>query len=161
MNAQKDIIFITNNQPRIFHLPDTMKRVEGPTGMAAVCLNDGKPIPPSAPREKDGRPQATAVDRGYWDKVKGNSQVNTWLRKGWLSISEGAQGDELEIDPLDRLNEATALTVVEGEENVTLLTAWRKTETRPAVAAKLEARIAAVNAASASKPRRGLPPLGK
>jgi hypothetical protein len=161
MNAQKDIVFITNNQPRIFHLPDTMKRVESATGLATVCLNDGKPIPPSAPREKDGRPQATAVDRGYWDKVKANSQVVTWLRKGWLSLSEGQLGDELEIDPLERLNEATALIVVEGEENLTLLTAWRKTESRPAVTAKLDARIAALTAAGGGKTRRGLPPLGK
>lgn len=156
-----DIVYVYNTQPRIFHLPDTVKRHTGKVGgeeqqMAVVALGDGKPITPSAPREKDGQMQPTAVDRKYWEThCAKNAQVQTWLRKGWLRIADKPDNGEDEIDDLSRYNETTALTLVGGELNSTLLAAWAKAENRAAVKEAIAKRAEELRAAAK------LPPLGK
>src|ERR1700760_2410932 len=144
MNASKDIVYLTNTKPRILHLPDRMRRTQGQNGdVQVVCMNDGKSIMPSAPREKDGQVMPTAVDRAYWDRVKTNAQVKTWLKLGWLSVSD-TSGTDAEVDDLSKYNEGTALVLVGGEENARLLTEWGKVETRPAVKAAVAGRLEAI-----------------
>lgn len=159
-----EVIFLQNNQPRVFHLPGHVRKHSGQlagetVATAVVDLGDGKPIPPSAPREKDGKPRLTAVDKAYWDELcKPNAQVQTWLRKGWLSIvTDEDVGGDLEIEGLDNLNVKTAITCVEGESNPRLLSEWLKTETRPEVKASITARLDFVS----KKDGKNLPPLGR
>lgn len=152
-----DFVWITNSRPRIIHLPDRVKRVKGEQGhMASIGMGDGKPIPPSAPREKDGKPQATAVDRAYWDRVKDNAQVQVWLRLGWLSVSDQHAAGEGEIDSLMKFNAKTAETIVGGEDNPALLMMWAKNESRPEVQAAIATRLEQVGTV---KGKGKLPPL--
>lgn len=162
MEANNEIVWIMNTQPRVFHLPDDVKRVRSPLpgggemSTATISQGNGKPLAPSAPRERDGQPQANAIDRVYWDRVKGNKQVQVWLRKGWISVSEAPpSGDPTEIDSLAKFNARTARDLISGEENSKLLADWLKTETRGDVKDAIETRMAEL----ASRKPQKLPPL--
>jgi hypothetical protein len=156
-----EVIFVLNHKPGFLHLPDIVRRHEGILGgqkvETATVATGGKSIPPSAPREKDGKPQPTAVDKAYWDAhCKNNKQVLSWMRKGWLSIAQAGEGEELEIDSLERLNLKTAITCVEGESNPRLLTEWLKTDSRAEVRDAITARLDSLK----SNGKKDLPPLG-
>ena len=155
MNTEAtDLVYLTNSKPRILHLPDRMRRTQGQNGdVQVVCMNDGKSIMPSAPREKDGQIMPTAIDRAYWDRVKTNAQVKTWMRLGWLSVSDTSGTDD-EVDDLTKYNAATAVTLVSGEDNLRLLTEWAKSETRADVKAAISGRLESVKAG-----KNKLPPI--
>lgn len=162
---ENEIVFVTNTQPKIIHLPDTVRRttskdVAGNTVVTPISLGDGKAIPPSVPKMKDGKPEGgpvpTAVDKVYWDSVKDNRQVQTWLRLGWLSLNtEAGAGISLEIIDLSGYNVTTAVTIVGGENNPRLLAAWAKNESREDVKKALASRLEEI------KGKAKLPPLTK
>jgi hypothetical protein len=143
------------------HLPDTVRRETGKLAGETVALvtlsnNDGKAVPPSVPKKdsKDGKPQPFAIDRKYWDSVKGNKQVQAWLRKGWLEIAETHSEETCEIDSLESLNLKTALTIVESEDNTRLLTEWGKLDGRSDIKDACTARLAQLQPG-----KEKLPPL--
>lgn len=162
------IVWITNTQPRAFHLPDRTKRVKAKVAVqggapqediAVISLNDGKMIPPSAPRDKDGVQQPTAVDAAYWDLVKNNPQVRIWLQKGWLRINDRNDVGTKEPDTLTKFNTATAKALIEGETNMRLLNDWAQSESRPDVKGAITARVNALGAKKSNGGSGNLPPL--
>jgi hypothetical protein len=149
-------VYLRNSQARLLHLPDCVKRDD--KGQVIIGLGVPHMVMPSAPIKKDGSDKAapilTAVPLVYWNEIKSNPIVRSWMMMGWLSIVEANDNvlEQGERVSLDKFNEQTAECLIGGEEDVVLLRSWLAAETRPPVRMILERRLEAVEAERA---RRG------
>jgi hypothetical protein len=112
----------------------------------ALVIANGKSLVPSAGDTPDAAPKPTAIDRAYWEAIKGNREVQSWLRLGWIKVADDHAPGTDKPDTLMKYNQNTAIVLVEGERNTTLLQGWLVGEERDDVRNAITKRLSQLTA---------------
>jgi len=153
VEAPATLVRVMNKCPRLLHLPDKIATSNGPEGPRIVGIGTGKSLVPggnNVPRDLwealKGQPYGAPLAKS----AEGHKTVREWIRIGYLVEEGDATQPEGPEAPKNLLGYgvSTAQTLIEGEDDASILARWLKAENRPDVQAALKKRMQAVGGKS-------------
>lgn len=138
-----DLVRVNNTRPTLLHLPDSIVvSTDKDRGPRIAGMGTGKTLLPGG----------NNVDTAEWERAKGNKAVKQWLAIGWLTVGGDTEEPEGPLAPLNlrSFGNASAITMIDGEDSIEILSRWLQDEDRGDVVSALKRRIE-----SLGKPKKG------